>query len=88
MSKKTDYNLEALEEDFIAYYKGNGLPEEEAKDIFKLLLKYMENRTAKYSLPGVSIDKDNYKEVLEDVNSKESMEIFLNKITKLYDQYK
>ena len=45
----------------------------------------MENRISKYSLPGVSIDKDNYKEVLEDVNSKESMEIFLNKITKLYD---
>ena len=85
MNKEIDYNLETLEENFIANSKEKGLSEGEAKDIFKLLLKHQENQIAKYLLPGVSIDKDNYKELLEDVNSKESMEIFINKIAKLYD---
>lgn len=85
MDKTIDCNLQTLEDSFIAYFKENGIPEGEAKDIFKLLISDMNNRIAKYLLPGVTINSGNYREFLADVNNKEYTERLLNKIAKIYD---
>jgi hypothetical protein len=78
-----------LEQSLIDVFKEKDLPEQEAKDIFRLYIKYMRRKLSKYFLPGVLNSEEsalkNLLRIKQDLGDNYSSEDFINKISKLYE---
>ena len=71
---------ESLEQSLINVFKEEDLPEQEAKDIFRLYCQYMRRKLSKYFLPGVLNSEESALKNL--LRIKQDL---INKISKLYD---